>query len=200
MYCTYGQALPSFFLNEHVFKKGSNAYPDLERDLSAASVSTGCLSSEHDNVERVYTTKTLAASFSPSAKGTLSLSEGPTGSVSPVSLTSFPPSGASTLGRASFQPEVSFSPVASPPRLLSVPASSASLATSRNDFRRAPSPSDSVKPSRSGAAQKGLFNGDTDLASRGLLQNLRDRLAQRDAEFAKSDDKYIQREELVTFL
>lgn len=80
--CTYQQLLLFSFLNEPVFEQGSRVFPDLKGDLSAVPENSGCPVSEYEDVKCVSITKTLVASLSPSAGGTMSLDEGSIGPLS----------------------------------------------------------------------------------------------------------------------
>lgn len=90
--------------------------------------------------------------------------------------------------------------VASLAEVSSVPASNAIMATSSTVVPTASSPSDSVRSALSMTAKMNFTSGDAVSPSLGLLQYLRGRLAQRNAELVKLDDKYIQRDEFVTSL
>lgn len=93
------------------------------------------------------------------------------------------------MGFLSPQLEVFSLQIVSRPKVLSVQASSVALATSSAVLTRTASPSDSVKPSLSGAARMGSTNADTASPFRESTQYLRDLLAQRDAAFSKLDDR-----------
>lgn len=117
-----------------------------------------------------------------------------------VPLASSPSSSPSIVEIRTSRPDVSSLSGGPPPEVPSVSASSAPFDTSLAVFPRAASSLGSVTPPLSGAAPKGLTNTDTVSPSCGLLQYLSDRLAQRDVEFAKLDDEYIQHDELATSL
>lgn len=165
----YQQPLHSSFLNESVFEQGSHVSPELGGDSSVVRASSGCIFTEHDSVERVPPTKIFVASLSPSAVATMSHNECPIVPVSSVLLVFSSPSGPSTVGITSSQPEVSSLQVSSEPKALTVPASSIPFATSSVVLPPDASPPDSAQPLFSGAAQMVPANADTALLSRGLL-------------------------------
>lgn len=108
--------------------------------------------------------------------------------------------GVNTVGITIPQPEVSSLSVAPQPKILSVLAASASLAISSAVLPRGAYASHSVNATLSRAAKMGPTSTVAASPSRGSLHYFRDRLAQRDSESAKLDDKYIHREEIVTSL
>lgn len=130
LHCTYQQRSLSSLLNEPIFEQGFNVSPDFGKDSSVAPASTGCLTNKHDIVERVPTTKTLAASSSLSAEGTTLLDESPIGLVSSVQRTSFSPFGSSIANITLSQSEDFSLPIASQPEVSSLSASSVPLPTS----------------------------------------------------------------------
>lgn len=196
---TYQRPLPHFFLNEPFLEQGSNVSPSFSLDWLAVPASTGCPAIENDDVERIPTTRVLAASSSASPECTVSLDKGPIASLSLVPRALFSSFVPDTVGTASYQHEVSLLPVASQFKVSSVTALSVSLAASSTVLPRAALSSGLVIPSLSDVAKMGRASFDAASPSRSSVQYLRGQLNSRDVEFAKLDDKYIQREKFVFF-
>lgn len=106
---TYQQPLPSSLLHEHVFERSFNVSLDPKDDSSTVSASTRYPTSEHDDVERVSTAKTLVERSSSLAEGTMSLGESTIDAVSSVPLVSILHSGPNTVGIDFCNFKVSFS-------------------------------------------------------------------------------------------
>lgn len=95
------------------------------------------------------------------------------GSIGPVSFVPFafsPPSFFNIVRKAASQFEVSSLPVASPPKVSSIPASGDSLATSSAVLPQSASPTDIVEPTLSRLSKRGTNSADVASAFRGLLQ------------------------------
>lgn len=130
----------------------------------------------------------------------MSLDEGAIERVSSALLNFFSPSGPSKVSMASSEPEIFSLPVASQPKGSSFLAANGSSATSSAVLSEAASSLGPVLPSLSGVAEMDPTSTDAAFPTLCSLQYLFERLSQRDGEFAKLDDKYIQREEIVTSL
>lgn len=130
----------------------------------------------------------------------MSLDKGPIGPVSSVSLAPISLSGPNTVRVTSSQPEVFSLPVAFQPEVSSDPASCVSLATLLVVLTRAASSLGRITPLLSGVVKIGFTSTNAASPSCGSLQYLQKRLAQRDAEFVKLNNEYIQREKFATFL
>lgn len=124
---------------------------------------------------------------------------GSIGLVSSVLIASCSP-GPNTFEIQSSKSEVSSLPIASPLKVLPDRASRAALATSSAVLLQAASPFDFARHTLSSSARMGPTSADVASFSLGSLQYSRDRLARRDAKFAKLVEKCIQRKEFVIFL
>lgn len=176
------------FPNVLVFEFNSDVSPGLPRDLTANLEITECLANKQIDAESVA----AASSFL--------LIDQPTSSVAPALHVSSLLTGLNTIGIISTQLGISLLPVVSLSGVLSVPTSDVSIARSPDLLPRATFLLSSVLLTPSAVATMSPTSIKAASHSFALLQYLCHRLAQREAEFSKSDDKHGQRGESVTFL